>query len=103
MLTEEERAEERRARVQRLNEAAGQALRSLPLAGTTIHCPKCRFDHLTYRYATRYYWPRHGGFHRSKPTWPGSLLPELYVIVRTCPQCSAETYERPADTIEDYS
>lgn len=78
----------------------GAAFAALPLAGSTRECPKCRFGMLTYRYTTCYWvdgWTEHR--YRDPLLVAG---PERGLLVRACPQCSAELFERPADSVADY-
>ncbi|MFD3594364.1 hypothetical protein ACFWU5_16695 [Nocardia sp. NPDC058640] len=83
-------------------EAADAAFAALPLAGMTRECPKCRFGMLTYRYTTCY-WP-FGAWRTRNPLAQHLLMvvPSRELIVRNCPQCGANTFERPADSVDDY-
>ncbi|MFF4026924.1 hypothetical protein ACFYY5_29150 [Nocardia elegans] len=81
-------------------ELADEAFSQLPLAGTTRECPKCRFGMLTYRYTECVHvvgdrWQRGSND-------PYLAYPSCMLIVRTCPQCGADTFERPADSVADY-
>ncbi|MGW5519051.1 hypothetical protein [Nocardia africana] len=94
---------ETQARVKAMKHArelADEAFSQLPLAGTTRECPKCRFGMLTYRYMLCTYLG--DGWWRKDDSDPRILASRRSLIVRTCPQCGADTFERPADSVADY-
>jgi hypothetical protein len=91
---------EAKAQVARLKEAipkADEAFQRLPLASTTRECPKCLFGMLTYRYRACTHLGDDWWTVREDPYLASRML-----IVRNCPQCGADCFERPADSINDY-
>jgi rubredoxin len=84
-------------------ERAATAFTQLPLAGSTRECPKCLFGMLTYKYLLCFY-----SSHWSRYIPPAGLFfrawrpPTRKLMVRQCPQCGADTFERPADSVSDY-
>ena len=97
---------EAKTQAARLKEAireANEAVTRLPLAGTTRECPKCLFGMLTYRYKECAWWGNNEwSTHVNRdPTLLGGWATRK-LIVRTCPQCGADCFERPADSINDY-
>ncbi len=105
LMEAHEEGQRKRAAYKRANErsreAADAAFATLPLAGTTRECPKCLFGMLTYRYTTCYWadgWTTENRYREYLLV----VVPERGLLVRTCPQCSAELFERPADSVADY-
>jgi hypothetical protein len=76
------------------------AFAALPLAGATRECPKCRFGMLTYRYRSCTYLGDGAWAARDNDAY--LRYSSAMLIVRNCPQCGAECFERPADSINDY-
>ncbi|WP_280465625.1 hypothetical protein [Nocardia brasiliensis] len=98
----EEEIERRREQDRRAEAEADRAFAALPLAGHTQQCPKCLFGMLTYRYQTCNWSFGHWGRGSGVLEYFQICPPTRELIVRTCPQCGADTFERPADSVTDY-